>query len=73
MRAGRNTCAGTMEVAKIVPDVDFIFSEKVGCELMVPHRIPEPIIGLRLSGFKNGRSISKDSGRWGVHSVRMRP
>ena len=60
-----------MEVATIVPDVDFIFSAQIGCFNLVANQIPEPIIGQNLLGFKNGRSICKDSGRWGVQSVRM--
>ena len=60
-----------MEVAPIVQDVDFIVSAHNGCDAVVPTQIPEPIIGHNLPGFKNGRSICKDSGRWGVQSVRM--
>ena len=72
MRPERNTCAGTMEVGTIVPDVDSIYLVPVGCERMVPQRIPERMIEFNLSGFKKGRRVSKDSGRWGAHSVRMR-
>ena len=71
MRARRNTCAGTMEVAAIVKDVNFISSADIGFEQLVPNQIPEPIIGHNLPGFKNGRSICEDSGGWGVQSVRM--
>ena len=61
-----------MEVARIVPGVDFIFMVQVGLERMVPYKIPEePMFGPCVSGFKNGRSICKDSGRWGVQSMRM--
>ena len=62
-----------MEVARIVPGVDFIFMVQVGLERMVPYKIPEePMFGPCVSGFKNGRNISKDSGRLGAHFVRMR-
>ena len=71
MRASRNTCAGTMEVATIVPDVNFILSALVGCENMLPHWIPETMMKICLSGFKNGRRVSEENGRWGVQSVRM--
>ena len=56
----------------IVPDVDILSMEEVGCEHMPPHVIPEPVLAIFLSGFKNAPSVSKASGRWGAHSVRMR-
>ena len=65
MRAKSNTCGDTMEVERIVPDVDFIYLVQVGCEGMAPLQIPQPIIESCLSGFRNGQSVSVDSGRWG--------
>ena len=56
----------------IVPDVNFISMEQVGCEHMPPQLIPEPVVANCLFGFKNAPSVSKASGRRGAHSVRMR-